>query len=232
MSLQSCWKSLIVSMVVMGASNTYAQLAAEQESSQSTSESRLFDHQIDFGRDTIRPIPGGGVGGGRLDCQRYTYNPRLCEQMQGCQYSRIFSECLPANGHSNPYPDQYCSQYHQDYQGCVSAGCLFDGRSGACYEQQGGPVQPINCSIFNYDEYQCEINGCFFDRRTNLCRNRGGITPPSHRNWICSASDSGWEEHSRGHEAFGYSRSEAEQNALIECQSFHGRCRVVSCRLQ
>lgn len=47
--------------------------------------------------------------------------------------------------------------------------------------------------------------------------------------WECSASDSGWEEHFGGHTATGYDQFEAQQNAIRECQRYHGRCRANRC---
>ncbi len=235
MSLKNCWRSLLVSMVLIGASSSFAQVSDEQDSTMFDTESQhdeLAGGHI--GQDPIRPFPGGPGSGYGMDCRRYNNNPRLCEQVQGCQFSRIYNECIPESGPVNPYPGQYCSQYSQDYQSCVSAGCLFDGRTGACYDDNGGPVQPISCSRYNYNEFQCESNGCYYDRRTSMCsRQGGGPGPgPGYQNWTCTAADSAWEEHSRGHDGWGRSRFEAERDALYSCQQFHGRCVIRSCRNQ
>lgn len=75
-------------------------------------------------------------------CYRFSSNPRQCNRIYGCQYSRIYSQCVPATGpnqpnHPSPQPN-YCSRYHYNYSQCVQARCLFDGSSGACYSGNGG----------------------------------------------------------------------------------------------
>lgn len=51
-----------------------------------------------------------------------------------------------------------------------------------------------------------------------------------YRTWTCSASDRGWEEHFRGHKATAATQQRAERQALRECLSEHGSCRVTCSR--
>lgn len=46
----------------------------------------------------------------------------------------------------------------------------------------------------------------------------------------CTAYDTGWEEHSGGHTAYGRDIREAQYSALRECQRFHPGCRITSCQ--
>lgn len=46
----------------------------------------------------------------------------------------------------------------------------------------------------------------------------------------CVAVDSGWEEHGRGHVGYGFNLIQAQRMAMMECQRFHGRCRIQQCR--
>lgn len=133
-----------------------------------------------------------------------------------------------------------CQRFNYEYRQCVAAGCLFDGRTGACYGRGNpGPMpphpgpQPQYCSQFNYDQYQCNRAGCYFDHRSGVCFDGGNYppTPPGYR-ILCIAVDAGFEEHSRGHMGIGHNRYAAEQAAMGDCLRFHGRCRIRECRQQ
>jgi len=59
---------------------------------------------------------------------------------------------------------------------------------------------------------------------------QGGGIDPIHL-VECRAADEGFEEHIlRPHVGVGRTVREAERNAIVECQRYHGRCRIVSCR--
>lgn len=65
--------------------------------------------------------------------------------------------------------------------------------------------------------------------RTNRCT-RGGGGGRSY--FVCEARDDGWEEHWNGHSASGWTRIQARNQALRECQRYHGACHIVSCYVQ
>ncbi len=53
---------------------------------------------------------------------------------------------------------------------------------------------------------------------------------PQPQTYRCVAVDTGWEEHSGGHVAYGNSIYSAQNNALYQCKRFHGACRISSCQ--
>lgn len=134
-----------------------------------------------------------------------------------------------------------CQRYNYDYRRCVSAGCLFDGGTGACYgevnpwpgPQPFPPAGPNYCRQFNHNQFQCQRAGCYFDQRNGACFD-GGHNPPNVPGYriMCIAVDAGYEEHHRGHAGIGRTRYAAEQAAIGDCLRYHGRCRIRECRTQ
>ena len=52
---------------------------------------------------------------------------------------------------------------------------------------------------------------------------------PGNQMVRCIAVDRGFEEHFGGHAAFGRGVYEAQNRAIMQCQQFHGKCRIQSC---
>lgn len=53
--------------------------------------------------------------------------------------------------------------------------------------------------------------------------------PRNYGYWVCSANDSGWEEHYGGHSGSGRNQYEARQRALGICLQSHGNCFISNC---
>lgn len=135
------------------------------------------------------------------------YSPYDCDQVPGCQYSRIYSQCVESTGPGRPQPPSsnpaFCSNYHYDQFGCQQVGCIFDFRSNACLATHQPSPRPIP-----------------------------GPGPRPVYGHACIAVDSGFEEHRGGHQGLGRTQYEAAAQALANCHSHHGECRVLRCSVQ
>jgi hypothetical protein len=122
----------------------------------------------------------------------------------------------------------YCSRYNQygnnAYYYCTQDWqCRWNGRY--CVNAQTA----TRCEYIR-DYYQCRRSGCYWDNYYGCSSSGGG---GGYRVWQCSASDTGWEEHFRGHTGRGYSQNEARRQALRNCQrpyGPHGQCYITECR--
>lgn len=165
-------------------------------------------------------------------CQYYSNNPWECNRIPGCQFSRIYGQCVSSGGPVQPVPN-YCARFNYNYSQCVQSGCNFDNRTGGCYGGGGHPQpQPNYCSRFNYDQWQCQQGGCFYNQQNGMCFGGGGVPNPPQQSWVCTAVDSGWEEHGGGHAGYAYNQVVAQRQALASCQRHHGSCRIRECRQQ
>lgn len=242
LSISKCLGQFMTTVVLLFAVTAHA----EQENIVQSLEEESSEAELGIIGDDDSSTHGNPNGGFNSYCQQYSYNPRQCEQIQGCQYSRIYSQCVSSNhgggggGPVQPVPPNYCSQYNYNYQSCVSAGCQFNGQSGQCfggggYQPQPPHPQPNYCSRYNYNQYQCQsAQGCFYDYRSGACTQQGGGGGGHHpgpRGFICTAADQGYEEHgSLAHQGRGRSQYDASQQALYSCSRYHGQCVVTSCR--
>ncbi len=83
----------------------------------------------------------------------------------------------------------------------------------------------------NYDLPQ--VYRQFLETRESLLTIQvGGMSGPGPgpAQISCVAVDSFYEEHGRGHVAYGFNLIQAQRMAMMECQRFHGRCRILQCR--
>jgi hypothetical protein len=139
------------------------------------------------------------------DCRWYDGRPYDCQRFAGCFYDYRWNQCLSRGGGGQPYPPP-------PY-----------------------PPQPYFCQQFNYNQFECQRQGCFFDYRSQLCFAQGGgvpqpLPPPGRRGIVCTAVDSNWEEHHRGHQGFGQTHYAAQQAAMGDCLRFHHQCHITQCQ--
>ncbi len=239
MKLLRCLGQIVTSVVLLSAMTAHAENVIQSLEEDSLQE-RVIGDDSDSSTSMSHYPPSGGY---YSYCQQYT-DPRQCERVQGCQYSRIYSQCLSIDhgggggGPVQPVPSNYCSRYNYEYQQCVSAGCQFDGPSGQCYTgQQPHPQphpqpQPNYCSRYNYNQYQCESSqGCFYDYRSGACSQQGGGYPQPVRGYVCTAADDYYENHGgAAHTGRGRTNYDASRQAMYECNRYHQTCVVTSCR--
>ncbi|MCX6118211.1 MAG: hypothetical protein NT027_11765 [Proteobacteria bacterium] len=160
--------------ILFGAHNLFAQGLQESTGSRILDEIVASDHGTtgleEGGRLDVRPLPVLPLPTHRVDCRRFNQDPRRCEAHPACQYSRIYSACLPSNGGGDPGPGDQCSYYNFDYYNCINAGCLFDQGSSVCHSGYNPePTLPLYCSDFNRRPAVCRSNGCTYDRRSGSC---------------------------------------------------------------
>lgn len=80
-----------------------------------------------------------------------------------------------------------------------------------------------------YREY-LDVRQALYDIHVNPGPGPGpGPGPIPHQNYRCQANDNGWEEHIGGHLGYGRSVSEAQRQALYNCQRVHSSCRIIRC---
>jgi hypothetical protein len=82
----------------------------------------------------------------------------------------------------------------------------------------------------HFDRYHATANVAFSvlgRYRQSLIRDDNGVG-----NFVCSASDNGWEEHRGGHTGYGRNIRQAQRQALQSCQRIHGDCTVDFCHQQ
>lgn len=163
---------------------------------------------IDDSEDSIGEFGGrGGIGIRPVNPANYCavyQNPYQCEQVPGCQYSRIYSQCVASTGPVRPVPS-YCSNYTYNQIQCQQMGCFYDLRNGACLDNGYPGPRPGP---------------------------RPGPGPRPPRSFICTAEGYGYEPHFGSHQGQGRTQYEASSQALAICRSYHGDCQITSCMAQ
>lgn len=189
---QSLWCAILLT----SASVAYAQVPDELVSPEGLFESSAFNADVSDSSNDL------DIDRGRNpydQCAQWGSTPWECNRIPGCQFSRIFNQCVSSGvGPVQPYPPQpypnphpypphtdICSQQVY-YSECMRLGCQYDHNNGLCY---GGfnpdpypsypgpgpePTPPFNyCSAYNSQQTTCERSGCYYDWTTGLCSDFG-----------------------------------------------------------
>ena len=189
------------------------------------------DDQI---QGSVRPITYGD----NLYCQNYSAYD--CDQIPGCQYSRIYSQCVASSGPVRPIPQNpsYCSNYTYNQIQCQQQGCFYDLRNGACLDNNGPGPRPYPGPGPGPGPRPYPGPGPGPRPYPGPGPGPGprpypgpgpGPRPGPQHGFMCVAEDNGFEEHRGGHQGLGRTQFEATQQALAICRSQHGDCHVTSC---
>lgn len=200
---------------------TLSLAASAQDLSRSIGDRNVSGHIGDDEDDqfpgSIRPIGHGD----NSYCQNYSAYD--CDYVQGCQFSRIYNQCVASTGPVRPIPQNpnYCSNYHYYQAQCLQVGCFYDTRNGACLAPHGPGPRPYPGPGPGPRPYPGPGPAP-----------RPYPGPVPQRGFVCVAEDNGYEEHRIGHQGLGRTQYEASVQALAICRNQHRECHVTSCYAQ